>query len=192
MDNLIRKKLQLYAAYFQMALAANGRKGFKFVFSDVINTEALPYGVLGVVSIDQKGAFPSRHHDGETMVHETDLIVHCRAGVASLDPMEPVELCHILLSSQGANDEFMIGIEDALKKIKPEVPEGSIVKAFPGFLKVGPITLNTSMLEDGQQALYEGRLDFSFNYGSELNISDDFPCITEEGLPDVGVNLRLK
>ncbi len=59
-------------------------------------------------------------------------------------------------------DEFMSGFEDAAKKITPEVQEGNIAKAFPGFLKMGPITLNTSMLEDGQTPLYEGRLDFSF------------------------------
>ncbi len=114
------------------------------------------------------------------MVHETDLEVHCRAGVASLDPMEPVELCHILLSSQGA--------EELQKPIQDLAGDGR----FTGFLKMGPITLNTSMLEDGKTPLYEGRLDFSFNYGSEWNISDDFPCITKEGLPDVGVHLRLK
>ena len=122
------------------------------------------------------------------MVHETDLEVHCRAGVASLDPMEPVELCHILLSSQGANDEFMTGLEDAAKKITPEVPAGSIVNAFPGFLKMGPISLNTSMLEDGQRALY--RLDFSFNWHVSRTFSKSFPCVDEAGLPDIQINLR--
>ncbi len=180
MDNLIRKKLQLYAAYFQMALAADGRKGFKFVFSDVINTEALPYGIVGIVSMENKGARPEKVWDQGKVYYRTSLDVHCRAGVASLDPMEPPNLCHTLLSCQGA--------EELQKPIQDLAGDGR----FTGFLKMGPITLNTSMLEDGKTPLYEGRLDFSFNYGSELNISDDFPCITEEGLPDVGVHLRLK
>ena len=190
MNNQFEDILSMYSAYFSLVLASAGRKGFEFVFSDVINTEKLPYGVLGVVSIDQKGAFPSRHHDGETMVHETDLEVHCRAGVASLDPMEPVEICHILLSSHGAKDEFMTGIEDAGKKLNYEVQEGSIANAFPGFLKMGPISLNTSMLEDGQTPLYEGRLDFSFDWNISRTFSKSFPCVQEDGLPDIQINLR--
>ena len=189
MNNQFKNILSMYSAYFSIVLASAGKKNFEFVFSDVINAEKLPYGVLGVVSIDQKSR-PSRYHDSKTLIHKTDLEVHCRAGVASLDPMEPVELCHILLSSQGAKDEFMAGFEDAAKEITPEIPAGSIVNAFPGFLSMGPISLNTSMLEDGQRALYEGRLDFSFNWHVSRTFSKSFPCVQEDGLPDIQINLR--
>ena len=54
---------------------------------------------------------------------------------------------------------------------------------------MGPISLNSSMLEDDQRALYEGRLDFSFHAGFGRAFSESFPCVTEASLPDIGVNL---
>ena len=54
---------------------------------------------------------------------------------------------------------------------------------------MGLISLNFSVLDNGQRALYEGRLDFSFHVGFGRAFSESFSCITEGGLPDVGVNL---